>query len=171
MKLNNKNFLNKDVNPPCYSSSATSFIIRNKEFNGRRGQDYIPFCWGVASDERELAIDEGVSGISGVSNLQFVPDLIVVVREGEECVREFERALEEVEAIDSRTEEASEGDSFVDIMGSLEKETEVIRKDSQSRTFCNVQIFCQKLCWRVWSILLICHCVGRHSSYSVSFYL
>ena len=33
------------------------------------------------------------------------------------------RALEEVEASDSRTEEASEGDSFVDIMGGLEKET------------------------------------------------
>ena len=39
---------------------------------------------------------------------------------GEECAR---RALEEVETSDSRTEEASEGDSFVDIMGCLEKET------------------------------------------------
>ena len=44
----------------------------------------------------------------------------MVAREGEECVR---RALEEVEASDSWTEEASEGDSFVDIMGGLEKET------------------------------------------------
>ena len=33
------------------------------------------------------------------------------------------RALEEFEASDSRSEEASEGDSFVDIMDSLEKET------------------------------------------------
>ena len=33
------------------------------------------------------------------------------------------RALEEVEAKDIRNEEASEGDSFVDIMGSLENET------------------------------------------------
>ena len=33
------------------------------------------------------------------------------------------RALEEVAASDSQAEEASEGDSFVDIMGSLEKET------------------------------------------------
>ena len=32
------------------------------------------------------------------------------------------RALEEVEASDSWTEEASERDSFVDIMGGLEKE-------------------------------------------------
>ena len=30
--------------------------------------------------------------------------------------------MEEVETSDSRTEEASEGDSFVDIMGSLDKE-------------------------------------------------
>ena len=52
--------------------------------------------------------------------MQIVPDLDVVVREGEECVR---RALEEVEASDSGTEEASEGDSYVDIMGGLEKET------------------------------------------------
>ena len=52
--------------------------------------------------------------------MQFVPDLDVVVWEGDECVR---RALEEVEASDSRTEEASEGDSFVDIMGRLDKET------------------------------------------------
>ena len=40
--------------------------------------------------------------------------------EGEECVR---GALEGVEASDSRTEEATEGDSFVDIMGGLKKET------------------------------------------------
>ena len=30
--------------------------------------------------------------------------------------------VEEIEATDSRTEEASEGDSFVDIMGGLDKE-------------------------------------------------
>ena len=33
------------------------------------------------------------------------------------------RAMEEVEESESRDEETSEGDSFVDIMGSLEKET------------------------------------------------
>ena len=79
-----------------------------------------PFGGSVASDERELAIDEGVAESSAFPNLQFVPDLDVVVREGEECVR---RALDEVEASDSRTEEASEGDSLVDIMGGLEMET------------------------------------------------
>ena len=64
--------------------------------------------------------------------MQFVPDLDVVVREGEECVR---RALEEVEASDSRTEEASEGDSFVDIMGGLEKEN---GGESEGFTFADI---------------------------------
>ena len=79
-----------------------------------------PFGGSVASDERELAIDESVPQSNAVPNLQFVPVLDVVVREGEECVR---RASEEAEVSDSRTEEASEGDTFVDIMGGLEKKT------------------------------------------------
>ena len=78
-----------------------------------------PFGRSVASHEREMAIDESVPQSNAVPNLHFVPDLDVVVREGEECVR---RALEEVEASDSQTEEASERDSFVDIMGGLERE-------------------------------------------------
>ena len=64
-----------------------------------------PFGGSVAIDERELAIDESVPQSNAVPYLQFVPDLDVVVREGEECVR---RALEEVEPSDSRTEETSE---------------------------------------------------------------
>ena len=78
-----------------------------------------PFGGSVASDEPELAIDEGVSESSVVPKLQFVPDSNVVIQEGEEWVR---RVLEEIEANDSRTEEASEGDSFIDIMGGLDKE-------------------------------------------------
>ena len=79
-----------------------------------------PFGESVASDERELAIDEGVSARSSVPSFHFIPDSIVVVREGEECLR---RAFEEVEASDGRAEEASEGASFVEIMGILEKQT------------------------------------------------
>ena len=79
-----------------------------------------PFGGSVDSEERELAIDESVPQSNAVPKLPFVPDLDVVVMEEEECVR---RTLEEVEASDSRTEEASEGDSFVDIIGGLEKET------------------------------------------------
>ena len=91
-----------------------------------------PFGGSVASDDRELAIDEGVPESSVVPNLQFVPDSNVVVREGEECVR---RALEEVEASDSWTEEASEEDSFVDIMGSVDKEVGV---ESEGFTFADI---------------------------------
>ena len=78
------------------------------------------FGGSVSIDERELAIDEGVSESSACPDLQLVPDLYVVVREEEECVR---RALAEVEASVGRADEASEGDSFVDIMGGLEKES------------------------------------------------
>ena len=75
------------------------------------------FGGGVSSDER---IDEGVPGSSAVPDFHIVPDLNMVVSEGEECVR---RAFAEVEASVGRAEETSEGDSFVDIMDGLEKET------------------------------------------------
>ena len=88
-----------------------------------------PFDGSVASDDQELAIYEGVPESSVVPNLQFVPNSNVVIQEGEECVR---RVLEEIEASDSRTEEASEGDSFVDIMGSLDKE---VGGESEGFTF------------------------------------
>ena len=78
-----------------------------------------PFGGSVASDDRELAIDEGVPESSVVPNLQFVPESNVLIQEGEECVR---RVLEEIEASESRTDEASERDSFADIIGSLDKE-------------------------------------------------
>ena len=127
-----------------------------------------PFGGSVASDEPEMSIDEGVPESSVVPNLQFVPDSEVVIQEGEECAR---RVLEEIEASDSRTEEAREGDSFVDIMGSLDKE---VGFESEGFTFADVldgQILCLKLYWRVWSVFLICHCVSRHSSFSFNFVL
>ena len=78
------------------------------------------FAASVASDEREPAIDEDVSESSLVPNSNFVPDSNVVVKEGEEFVR---RSLEEFGASGGRAEEASEGGSWVDIMGSFEDET------------------------------------------------
>ena len=90
------------------------------------------FGGSFVSDEPELAIDEGVPESSVVPNLQFVPDSNVVIQEGEECVR---KVLQEIEASDSRTEEASEGDSFVDIMGSLDKE---VGFESQGFTFTDI---------------------------------
>ena len=64
--------------------------------------------------------------------MQFVPDLNVVINEGEYCVR---RALAEVGAGVGQAEEASEGDSFVDIMGGLEKETGV---ETEGFTFAEI---------------------------------
>ena len=92
------------------------------------------FGGSVASDGRELAIDGDVSGSSAVPILQLVPDLNVVVRVGEDCVR---RALEEVGASDGRAEDVSEGGSFVDIKGSLEEET---GGESEGFTFAEILV-------------------------------
>ena len=91
-----------------------------------------PFGGSVASDEPELAIDEGVPESSVVPNLQFVPKSNVSIQEGEECLR---RMLEEIEASDSRTEEASEGGSFIDIMGGLEEE---VGSESEGLTLADI---------------------------------
>ena len=45
------------------------------------------------------------------------------------------RVLEEIEASDSRTEEASEGDSFIDITGGLDKEA---GGESEGFTFADI---------------------------------
>ena len=107
-----------------------------------------PFGASVASDDPKLAIDEGVPESSVVPNLQFVPDSNVVIQEGEECVR---RVLEEIEESDNRTEEASEGDSFVESWAAWTKRLDVSQKGSRLLTSCGVQIFRQKLYVRVWS--------------------
>ena len=129
-----------------------------------------PVGESVASDEWELAIIDVVSERNVVPTLQLVLDLDVVVREGEACVG---RALDEVEASDSRTEEASEGDSFVDIIGKLENET---GGESEGFTFADILQRADLLSETVLegvvdTPLLICHCVSAHSSYSFSFYL
>ena len=125
--------MNTYVNPPCkiithLPRRSLRIMSECEEEVGTRS----PFGGSVTSDDRELANDEGVPEGSVVPNLQFVPDSNVVIQEGEECVR---RMLEEMEASDSRTEEASEGDSFVDIMGSLDKEVEF---ESEGFTFFDI---------------------------------
>ena len=125
-----------------------------------------PFGGSVASDNRELAIDEGVPESSVVPNLQFVPDSNVVIQEGEECVR---RVLQEIEVSDSQTEEASEGDSFVDIMGSLDKE---VGFESEGFMFTDILRRADPLPETIQEgVFLICHCVSPLSSYSFSFRL
>ena len=91
-----------------------------------------PFGGSVASDEPELAIDEGVPESSVVPNLQFVPNSNVIIQEGEEWVRSL---LEEIAASDIRTEEASEGESFIDIMGGLEEE---VGSESEGLTLADI---------------------------------
>ena len=54
------------------------------------------------------------------------------MREREGCVK---RVFEEIEASHSQTEETSEGDSFVDIVGGLEKE---VGGDSEWLTFADI---------------------------------
>ena len=79
-----------------------------------------------------MAIDEGAPERSIVPDLQFVPNSVVVIQEGEECVR---RVLEDIEASDSQTEEASEGESFIDIMGGLEEE---VGSESEGLTLADI---------------------------------
>ena len=79
-----------------------------------------PFAGSVTSDERKLAIDDDILESSLVPRSNLDTDSNVVVRKGEDCVR---RALEEIADSDSQAEDVSEGDIFVDIMGSLENKT------------------------------------------------
>ena len=91
-----------------------------------------PFGGSIASDEPELAIDEGVPESSSVPNLQFVPNSNIVIEERGECVK---RVLVDVEANDSRTEETSEGESFIDITGSVEEE---VGSESEELTLADI---------------------------------
>ena len=125
--------MNKHVNPPCNVIShlprrSLQTLSECEEEVGTRS----PFGGSVPSNDRELTIDEGVPESSVVPNLQVVPDSNMVIQGGEECVR---RVLEEIEASGSRTEEASEGHGFVDIMGSLDKE---VGFESEGFTFADV---------------------------------
>ena len=92
--------MDKYVYPPCRVIShlprrSLLSIISNSE---REVGSRSPFGGSVASDEPELAIDEGVPESSVVPKLQFVPNSNVSMQEGEECVR---RVLEEIEASNS----------------------------------------------------------------------
>ena len=98
----------------------------------REGGSRSPFGGSVASDEPELAIDEDVLESSVVPNLQFVPNSNVNIQEGEECVRSI---LGGIAASVSRTEEASEGESFIDIMGGLEED---VGSESQGLTLADI---------------------------------
>ena len=155
--------MNTYVNPPCKVSShlprhSLQTMSECEEEVGTRS----PFGGSVASGDRELAIDEGVPESSVVPNLQFVPNSNVVIQEGEECVR---RVLEEIVELKKPVKEIA----LLISWAAWTKRLDLSQKGSRFLTFCDGQILCQKLYWRVWSVFLICHCVSRHSSYSFSF--
>ena len=118
-----KNFMNKDVNPPCNSSLAKSFIVLTEIMSPSVRENEVgrtsPFGDDVV-EERALEIDEGKVAEKVSPVLPFVPNLSVAEREGVECVQ---RVLEQLssEVIDS-TERALErddddgNDSFVDVV-------------------------------------------------------
>ena len=112
---------------------ATSFIHRNSSEDVV--EETSPFAKPVGSaDEGGLEIDEEASTVSLIPNPRVFTDLNLAAMEGKECVK---RALEEIEAdvgshADCRAEEATEGDSFVDIRGGLERDT---RGESEGFTF------------------------------------
>ena len=117
--------MNKFIDPPCKSLTATSF------FHGMKSQEELRekylFTEPVGSaDEVGLEIDEEASTVKSVPNPRNVPDSNLTAKEGEECVR---RASKENEAdigghADCRVEGNSEKDSFLDIVGSLEQDNE-----------------------------------------------
>ena len=91
----------------------------------------------MSDEERELETDEDTLTVSSILYNSVVPDSKVTSREGEECAR---RALEEVAAsvashADYRAKEASVEESFVDIMGTLVRET---GSESEGSTFADI---------------------------------
>ena len=84
-----------------------------------------------------MEIDEEASTVSLVPSHPVVLKINLAAKQGEECVR---RALEEIEEdigshADCRAEEASDGDSFVDLMGNLERDT---GGESEGLTFADI---------------------------------
>ena len=75
--------MNKYVKPPCegishlYSPRRSLLLIMSKSNEEVRVMS--PFGGSVASDEPELAIDEGAPESSIVPNLQFVPNSTVSI--------------------------------------------------------------------------------------------
>ena len=126
-----------------------------------------------SADDGSSEFDEEASTVSLVPNPRVVPYLNLAAREGKECVR---RKLEEIEAgvgilADSRAEEASERDSFVDIMGSLERHTGCA---SERFTFADILRRADLLSETLLgfsSLPLICHRVCLHSSVPLAFLL
>ena len=162
--------MNKYVNPPCkvYSLLPHRSLLPIMSNTEREVGSRSPFGGSVASDEPELAYHEGVPKSSVVPNLQFVPIRMSACKKERsawgECWRRSRQAIVELKRrVKERVSLTSKP--------VWRKRLEVSQRDWLWLTFCGVQIRCQKLFWRVWSVFLICHCVSHHSSYSLSFVL
>ena len=120
-----------------------------------------PFGGSVASIEPELANDEGVPESSVVPNLQFVPIRMWSSKKERtargECWRRSKQAIVELKKPVKEIASLKSWAVWTRRLGLNQRESHLL-------TFCDVQILCQKLYWRVWSVFLICHCVSRHSS-------
>ena len=110
------------INPPCISSVVTSCFESAMASSAdlvEIGRVVAPFTEGVSSSaEGESAVDENASTISLAPNPCVEPDLLVAVREGEECVCDFLDHLSREEFACSRQILGGEADddiSFVEI--------------------------------------------------------
>ena len=92
LKKTNRNFMNKNVNPPCNSSLATSCTKSIMGSSEVRVSTF--FTEGVSSSaEGELVIDETSSTVSLAQNVCVVPGVSAAVEESEECVGEIVRPV------------------------------------------------------------------------------
>ena len=174
-----KNFMNKNVNPPCNSSSATSFVILTKIMSSSERENEVgrrsPFADDVVEegaleiDERE--VEESVSPVP-----PFVPNLSVEERKGVECVR---RVLEQLssEVIDiferplERDDDDDGDDSVVDVVGDEQTDEGAV---SEGFTFAGTLMRANLLSQTVLEGVSVhpnSHCVSLHSSSSLGFLL
>ena len=82
--------MNKNENPPCNSSLATSCTKSLMASSRGEGKVAALFTEGKSiSADGELAIDETASTVNVAPNVCVVPGVSVAAREGEECVEVF----------------------------------------------------------------------------------
>ena len=131
------------INPSCISSVVTSCFesaMASSADIGDMGRVAAPFTEDVSSSaERESAIDENASMISLAPNPCVAPDLLVALREGEECVCDFLDHLSCEEFACSRQflrGEADDDVSFVEIKSGI---TAVGDAESEGWTFADAR--------------------------------
>ena len=160
--------MNKYVNPPCNSSLVICHVAQYKySVNAKKRWGPDPLLEGVSPVTIENWQMMRVSPRAALSQICILSPLRIWLSEKERSAwgahwRRWKRAIIGLKRPVNEIALLTSWAAWI-------KRVEVIPKDSRLRTFCSMQIYCQRLYWRVWSLLLICHCVSRHSSYSFSF--